>query len=84
MNLDVWGNVWENADINPHKSHINEAIIGVNVIWQRRWDSNPRDPFRPIPLAGGRLRPLGHVSADPSNGELRWGQAGFTQVLQHF
>ena len=30
--------------------------------WRRRWDSNPRDPFGPTPLAGERLRPLGHVS----------------------
>ena len=56
----------------------------IKGVWQRRWDSNPRDPFRPIPLAGGRLRPLGHVSVDPSSGELHWGQAGFTLVLQHF
>lgn len=33
--------------------------------WRRRWDSNPRDGFPPTPLAGERLRPLGHVSADP-------------------
>ena len=31
--------------------------------WRRRWDSNPRDPSGPTPLAGERLRPLGHVSA---------------------
>ena len=35
--------------------------------WRRRWDSNPRDPSGPTPLAGERLRPLGHVSVDPSN-----------------
>ena len=34
--------------------------------WRRRWDSNPRDPSGPTPLAGERLRPLGHVSADGS------------------
>ncbi len=34
--------------------------------WRRRRDSNPRDGFPPTPLAGERLRPLGHVSADPS------------------
>ena len=32
--------------------------------WRRRRDSNPRDGFPPTPLAGERLRPLGHVSAD--------------------
>ena len=31
--------------------------------WRRRRDSNPRDPSGPTPLAGERLRPLGHVSA---------------------
>ena len=30
--------------------------------WRRRRDSNPRDGFPPTPLAGERLRPLGHVS----------------------
>ena len=49
--------------------------IGASVIWQRRWDSNPRDPFGPIPLAGGRLRPLGHVSEDVFIGDLSRGQA---------
>ena len=34
--------------------------------WRRRRDSNPRDPSGPTPLAGERLRPLGHVSADGS------------------
>ena len=38
----------------------------------------------PTPLAGERLRPLGHVSVDPSSGELGRGQAGFRQVSQHF
>ncbi len=33
--------------------------------WRKRRDSNPRDGFPPTPLAGERLRPLGHVSADP-------------------
>ena len=33
--------------------------------WRRRRDSNPRDSFPSTPLAGERLRPLGHVSADP-------------------
>ena len=32
--------------------------------WRRRWDSNPRYPLGYTPLAGERLRPLGHVSAD--------------------
>ncbi len=36
--------------------------------WRRRRDSNPRDDSSPTPLAGERLRPLGHVSAGRSNG----------------
>ena len=39
------------------------AILGW---WRRRRDSNPRDPSGPTPLAGERLRPLGHVSAQRS------------------
>ena len=31
--------------------------------WRRRRDSNPRYRFRYTPLAGERLRPLGHLSA---------------------
>ena len=34
--------------------------------WRRRRDSNPRNPSGFTPLAGERLRPLGHVSVDPS------------------
>ena len=34
-------------------------------LWRRRRDSNPRDDSSPTPLAGERLRPLGHVSVDP-------------------
>ena len=54
-------------------SHTRHGNIGRNAprflsdynvlsAWRRRWDSNPRDPFGPTPLAGERLRPLGHVS----------------------
>jgi len=28
----------------------------------------------PTPLAGERLRPLGHISVDPFSGQCRWGQ----------
>ena len=34
------------------------------IWWRRRRDSNPRDPSGPTPLAGERLRPLGHISVD--------------------
>ena len=40
---------------------------GQRQRWRRRRDSNPRDGFPPTPLAGERLRPLGHVSADRSS-----------------
>ena len=46
--------------------------------WRRRRDSNPRDGFPPTPLAGERLRPLGHVSADRSiemGGDLQGGNS---------
>ena len=38
-------------------------ICSTEVRWRRRRDSNPRDDSSPTPLAGERLRPLGHVSA---------------------
>src|SRR5690606_4961709 len=34
--------------------------------WRRGWDSNPRGPSEPTPLAGERLRPLGHLSGEAS------------------
>ena len=48
------------------------------VRWRRRRDSNPRDGFPSTPLAGERLRPLGHVSAGRSNegGGARQGKIG--------
>ena len=32
--------------------------------WRTGRDSNPRDGYPPTPLAGERLRPLGHLSTD--------------------
>ena len=39
----------------------------INGKWRKRRDSNPRDGSPPTPLAGERLRPLGHVSVDRFN-----------------
>ena len=57
------------------------ALFGIwyfanenNGKWRRRRDSNPRDDSSPTPLAGERLRPLGHVSADRFNYLFRQGQ----------
>jgi hypothetical protein len=52
---------------NPRKQRKNPAAAGSGERfregkWRRRRDSNPRDGFPPTPLAGERLRPLGHVS----------------------
>lgn len=57
---------------NPRKQRKNPAAAGSGERfrggkWRRRWDSNPRDPFGPTPLAGERLRPLGHVSVASFN-----------------
>ena len=57
-----------------HQSHIFMDHIAIRGGWQRRRDSNPRDPHGPTPLAGERLRPLGHVSVAPFSDELRGGQ----------
>tara|TARA_B100001250_G_scaffold323868_1_gene287365 strand:- start:91 stop:426 length:336 start_codon:yes stop_codon:yes gene_type:complete len=42
--------------------------------WRKRRDSNPRDGSPPTPLAGERLRPLGHVSANRFNYLFEQGQ----------
>ena len=45
----------------------NTKLLFLNIIfkkWRKRRDSNPRDGSPPTPLAGERLRPLGHVSTD--------------------
>ena len=62
-----------NRRINAVKSRIpvtvkpeEEAALKYIKIdkWRKRRDSNPRDGSPPTPLAGERLRPLGHVSAN--------------------
>ena len=54
---------------NPRKQRENPAVAGSGERfrrgkWRRRWDSNPRGALTPTPLAGERLRPLGHVSVN--------------------
>ena len=66
---------------NPRKQRENPAAAGSGERfrggkWRRRWDSNPRDPSGPTPLAGERLRPLGHVSAGVSIGRWQGKQGG--------
>ena len=46
-------------------------------LWRRGWDSNPRYPSGYTPLAGERLRPLGHLSG---KGAI----AGNNQEFKHF
>ena len=53
-------------------------------LWRRRRDSNPRDPSGPTPLAGERLRPLGHVSADPYMDQATGKQGLFTGSCRFF
>jgi hypothetical protein len=48
--------------------------------WRRRWDSNPRDGSPPTPLAGERLRPLGHVSAERCSRSARGDTGHFHPV----
>ena len=68
------------------------VIIAIKGWWQRRRDSNPRDPHGPTPLAGERLRPLGHVSTEPFSNEFTGGQEAkgakmnvcFTSVLRRY
>jgi hypothetical protein len=51
-------------------------------MWRRRRDSNPRTSHPVTPLAGERLRPLGHVSADPRNDKNPYAQGCFSQNRQ--
>lgn len=39
-----------------------KALRSLKLKWRRRWDSNPRYHLWYTPLAGERLRPLGHLS----------------------
>ena len=48
--------------------------------WRRRRDSNPRDGFPPTPLAGERLRPLGHISADGLQSYVRKEQERIVKI----
>jgi hypothetical protein len=55
---------------NPRKQRKNPAAAGSGERfrggkWRRGRDSNPRDGCPPTPLAGERLRPLGHLSGRP-------------------
>ena len=56
------------------KSRLLQTLVannGVNSVptqglkWRRGRDSNPREAFTSTPLAGARLRPLGHLSGAP-------------------
>lgn len=55
--------------------------------WRRGWDSNPRYHLWYTPLAGERLRPLGHLSGKPAVKDggrgikrVRWKSAGASCV----
>ena len=66
--------------------------------WRRRRDSNPRYRFRYTPLAGERLRPLGHLSARgftmrqslrlqglfDRHGEMKWSMRPATRFIACF
>lgn len=46
--------------------------IGILKLWRRERDSNPRRGYKPLtPLAGERLRPLGHLSENFWPGSTR-------------
>ncbi len=59
--------------------------VWESSLWRRGWDSNPRYRLRYTPLAGERLRPLGHlstallVSCEPHNSRGRLPVIGFWQ-----
>ena len=57
----IWGD-WVDHGISQRVTH--SRRLNFMKLWRRRRDSNPRDDSSPTPLAGERLRPLGHVSTD--------------------
>ena len=68
------------AQLNPcetkrEKSRHGPRLGFARCRWRRRRDSNPRDSSPSTPLAGERLRPLGHVSAHGSTGAVNVRQA---------
>ena len=61
----IMGSTNELARVLTSGSGLESAANGVRTSvpkWRRRRDSNPRDGSPSTPLAGERLRPLGHVS----------------------
>lgn len=68
--LQVTNSAQQTQQQQPDHAHLGVRLVPIHSCiqmfgWRRRRDSNPRDPSGPTPLAGERLRPLGHVSADP-------------------
>ena len=53
----------------PGRSEARRAAARGQKKWRRGRDSNPRDGFPSTPLAGERLRPLGHLSTAPVDKE---------------
>src|SRR5690606_4613692 len=73
---------------NPRKQRKNPAAAGSGDSfregkWRRGRDSNPRDGSPPTPLAGARLRPLGHLSADALSGNSAASQAPITGMAEN-
>ena len=74
----IWGQQWRRMRpaSNNYLYHI-EYIS--SLYWRRGWDSNPRGGFPPTPLAGERLRPLGHLSKAPVTGSAPAGQGAIAE-----
>ncbi len=68
VDLTEFNQKWRvGTSVGTHSAnlHIYATNQSLSIdLWRRRRDSNPRDPSGPTPLAGERLRPLGHVSTD--------------------
>ena len=66
-----------NARGSPTQDNCGKSRNGLG--WRRGWDSNPRGGFPPTPLAGERLRPLGHLSKAPVTGSAPAGQGAIAE-----
>ena len=53
-------------------------ITKIKRTWRTGWDSNPREGCPSTPLAGERLRPLGHLSTYSCTMWMEYDQEFFT------
>ncbi len=83
--------VKEMSDLKEIEGSLSHVCIALDTVhssetdeWRRRWDSNPRYPLGYTPLAGERLRPLGHLSGGSPDRAIRQDNQGAICRLRDF